>query len=211
MFKLIALFLWGLFCVGQADARPVSYPGGTTLMQNNSDEYSNLHVHYSPSIRYSIGYRAEFARGSDNQFHGLQFNYLAKRWNQPSAQANLYFKTALGQKKEEKNQLELVTDEVLYLGVAVDWENRRFFSSYSNRFQFSQSGIESRSHSARLGLTPYIGDYGELHTWLMLQVDKNPDEEWVTTPLVRFFKSVYLLELGWSSEHTPLVNFIVRF
>ena len=44
------------------NARPISYPGGWTLMQANDYSKHNFHLHYSPSIDYSIGYRAEYWR-----------------------------------------------------------------------------------------------------------------------------------------------------
>ena len=64
-------------------ARPVSYPGGWTLMQMNDADASTLHVHYSPTARYSVGYKAEYWNDKDWQFHGAQLNYLLKRWNKP--------------------------------------------------------------------------------------------------------------------------------
>ena len=67
--------------------------------------------------------------------------------------------------------------------------------------------------SARVGIAPYIGDYGDLHTWLMLQVDHVPesDEQITVTPLVRLFKDVHLLEAGMSNQGDVLFNYILRF
>ena len=69
-------------------------------------------------------------------------------------------------------------------------------------------------HSARVGVAPYIGDFGDLHTWFMLQVDNQPDmdEPLRTTPLVRFFYNVQLIEIGYTVETEEILfNWIVRF
>ena len=47
-------------------------------MQANDFSKHSFHLHYSPSIDYSIGYRAEYWREKEWQFHGLQLNYLIK-------------------------------------------------------------------------------------------------------------------------------------
>ena len=48
-----------IFIFFEVYARPVSYPGGVTLMQINDGYFSNLHLHYSPSIKYSVGLKIE--------------------------------------------------------------------------------------------------------------------------------------------------------
>jgi hypothetical protein len=48
----------------------------------------------------------------------------------------------------------------------------------------------------------------------MLQVDNHPegDEPITTTPLVRFFKGVQMVELGYTLETEELLaNWIIRF
>ena len=68
--------------------------------------------------------------------------------------------------------------------------------------------------AARVGYAPYEGDTGDLHTWLMIEVDHRPenDEPVGVTPLVRFFKDAALFEIGWSvTDNQPLANFTYRF
>jgi hypothetical protein len=68
--------------------------------------------------------------------------------------------------------------------------------------------------AVRAGFAPYEGDSGELHTWLMLEIDHRPeDQDAVTaTPLVRFFKGPMLVELGYNlNVNQPLFNFTYRF
>ena len=69
-------------------------------------------------------------------------------------------------------------------------------------------------HAARVGWAPYEGDTGDLHTWLMVEVDRREhlEEATTVTPLIRFFKGQALLEVGYNlSDSKPLLNFTYRF
>ena len=66
----------------------------------------------------------------------------------------------------------------------------------------------------KVGVAPYVANYGNLHTWLVLQLTHTPEfegDEAGTTPLVRFFKGAHLAEFGVSSNKRILFNFIARF
>lgn len=193
-----------------AEARPVSYPGGWTVMQMNNGDSSSLHAHYSPTASDSIGFYAERNWAEDVQFTGLQYNRLLKRWNGPSSQANTYLKLGVGQADPFGQESPELSG---FAAFAADWETRRWFASYEARAT-DYAGNQSVRHSARAGVAPYIGDFGDLHTWLMLQVDNYPeaDEPVTTTPLVRFFKGVQMVELGYTLETEELLaNWIIRF
>ena len=194
-------------------ARPVSYPGGWTLMQMNDVMSHSLHLHYSPTARYSLGYKGEYFREDDWQFHGAQLNYLLTRFNQPKAQANIYLKSAMGVAYSDKGVFENKTHAAGFAGIAADWENRRFFSSYENRGIYAGDISKQFSQKARIGIAPYVGDYGDVHTWLMLQVDHVPsaEDELTITPLVRFFKGADLMEAGVNNNGKILFNYVHRF
>ena len=195
----------------EAEARPVSYPGGWTAMQMNNGDASTLHVHYSPTFKDSIGLYSERNWGEDWHFTGVQYNRLVKRWNTPNSQANLYFKAAAGQADPFGDGADVKAAG--FVGVSADWETRRWFASYEAR-GYDLGFTQDARQSARVGIAPYIGDYGDLHTWLMLQVDNQPEADTPTTltPLVRFFYDVQLLEIGYTPESEELMlNWIVRF
>lgn len=195
---------------GHADARPVSYPGGWTWMQLNNGDFSAIHAHYSPTFRDSIGLYSERNWGEDWHFTGLQYNRLVKRWNETGSQANVYLKGGVGQADPFGDAgAELAG----FIGVSADWETRRWFTSYEAR-AYDLGFNQSARQSARIGVAPYIGDYGDLHTWLMVQVDNQPESETPTTltPLVRFFYDVQMLEFGYTPETERFTaNWIVRF
>ena len=199
-----------LIGVPSSDARPVSYPGGWTLMQMNNGDYASLHWHYSPTFQDSIGIYSERNWSEDWHFTGVQYNRLVNRWNEQNAQANLYFQAWLGQADPFGDESPELAG---FVGVSADWETRRWFTSYEAR-GYDLTFDQSVRHRARIGVAPYIGDYGDLHTWLMLQVDNNPESDTPTTltPLVRFFYDVQLLEFGYTPETDRfMANWIVRF
>jgi hypothetical protein len=202
-----------LFSAEASNARPVSYPGGWTVMQMNDGDANSLHVHLSPTKEYSIGYKAQYWRDEEWQFHGLQLNYLVKRWNGPGSQANLYAKAAAGIAYSDFGAFDGKVEEAGMVSMAADWETRRWFTSYENHLMHAGDIHREFSHKARVGVAPYIGDYGDLHTWLMLQVKHSPEEKdpYTITPIVRLFKGVNLVEAGVSEDGDVMFNWIVRF
>ena len=82
------IFFFFIFIFSSFKHRSTSFlPGGVTLMQMNDNDFSNLHLHYSPKINYSIGLKIENNRIDKWTFAGIQYNNLLKRINKKS-QAN---------------------------------------------------------------------------------------------------------------------------
>lgn len=191
-------------------ARPISYAGGKTIMQMNGPIKNSLHIHYSPTHKYSVGYRVEYYRKNQIALNGIQLNNLVKRWNLPAAQGNIYLKSSFGNANNSGNN-ELYG----FSGIAADFETRKYFISYENRYYKSDGNVISQfEQNARIGLAPYVASYGNLHSWLMLQVTHIPEfdqDEVIATPLIRLFKGSYLGEFGISSNQRILFNFIARF
>jgi len=197
----------------QALSRPVSYPGGWTVMQKNDKNVHSVHLHYSPTARYSVGYRTEYWRDEGWQFQGVQFNYLVKRHNAQDSQANFYLKGGLGIAYDNFGLPNEEIEPASFIDIAVDWETRRYFTSYENRLYYAADIDRFFRQKARAGIAPYLGDYGDFHTWLMLQTDHIASEgnEVTFTPFVRIFKNEYMGEVGISNKGEVLFNLIIRF
>lgn len=204
----VALGCFGALLPDISHARPVSYPGGWTVMEMLDKDEASLHIHYSPTATYSVGGKAIHFRESDMKMGAIQVNNLVKRWNMPAAQANIYIKSALGVADLDGSQ-----SLSGFTGVSMDIEDRRFFASYENRFLSAGRFDKSFKESVRLGVAPYVAEYGALHTWAMVQVDHTPGEENMldVKPLLRFFKGPSLLEVGSSLNGGMTVNFVQRF
>lgn len=193
-----------------AEARPVSYAGGWTVMQDNNGMYSSLLVHYSPTATDSIGVIGERNWNMDATFTGVQYTRLVNRWNAKESQGNLYLKLGAGVADPFDDRGQRGAG---FAGLSADWETRRVFVSYDVRAR--DYGIDkSVSHAARIGVAPYVAEFGKLHTWAMLQVENHPEAEnpVQVTPLLRFFSGPVLMEAGYTLEEDRfLLNWIYRF
>jgi hypothetical protein len=189
-------------------ARPVSYAESWTLIQLNDEIENTIYVHYSPEADYSIGPRIDFMREGKGNLYTVEYNRLLKRWNMPEAQANFYLLTAAGLAHQSNK-----TRGAVWGGIELDYETQRIYMAYENRLLYADTIEKAIFQRARLGFAPYVGDFCDLHTWLMIQVDYHPSlsSTWVWTPMVRFFKGNKMVEIGYSSNKKLMFNWIVRF
>ncbi|MDA9231038.1 hypothetical protein N9O56_00510 [Rickettsiales bacterium] len=212
--KLLFIILLSLIyyqsLISISSARPISYGGGWTLMQKNNHNKNSIHLHYSPSYKYSIGYKSEYLRENNISLNSLQLNNLIKRWNLPAAQGNLYLKSNIGNAAKSKNN-EIYSA----LGLATDFETRRYFISYQNNYYKSDGDVISIfQQNIQFGIAPYVANYNNIHSWVMIRIDHEPDSDdnkIIKTGLIRLFKGVNLLELGITSNKKLLFNLIKRF
>lgn len=202
-----------LFAPEAALARPVSYKGGWVIQgKADIDSYWGL-VHYTPERWFSVGSRTEVFKDGW-MFTGSQLNVLAKRWNHEKWQANVYIKSGAGL-AATTSRGDNKTDAVAFTGLAADWEDRRLFLGYTNRFMYA-GGIESFfNQKIRVGVAPYIGDYGDIHTWLMVdvryQIMREKKNRFDVTPLVRFFKGPIMAEAGASVKGDVYFSWTMLF
>ncbi len=178
-------------------------------MQFNNFEVSRLHVHHSRDAFNSLGVILEDNHEEDSIYAALQWNRLLKRRNTRYSQANLYFKTHLGVLQTGDTEALAGT-----IGISADWETRRYFTGYEARFRVADNlPDDDFIHHARVGIAPYVAEYGNWHTWLMLQLNHYPDneDELVLTPIVRLFRGNFLVEIGFSENEDIMFNWVVRY
>ncbi len=191
-----------------AFARPVSYPDGWMYMtMNDHAERSNM-LSYSPSAWYAVGVRSDYMIEDKNWVHTATYNRLLKRWNASDSQGNIFLQTGLGVAQHADE-----IDPAAALGIEADWETRRIYFAYENRYLYAGDINKSYTHKARVGVAPYVGNYDDIHTWLMVQVDHHPEEEdnIVVTPFVRLFTQEVLGELGISNKGDVMFNATLQF
>ena len=94
----VQLLLLLFFAVGSAavSARPVSYVGGWTFIEESNRQSTAALIHYTPSPSWSLGLRNEWVRDADYAITSLQPTYLLKRWFGQKYQANVYLQGGLG-------------------------------------------------------------------------------------------------------------------
>jgi hypothetical protein len=196
-----------------ASAKPISYTGGWSVMQMNDADTHALHAYYAPSSTLSLGYTGEYALEKDFQLHALGLNHRLHRWNNPDSQGNLYLQWGGGVAIRHGESAHGRTEPGGYAGILADWEDRRYFLGYENRLLEAGDIDRGFRQQVRLGIAPYVADYGSLHTWLMLQVEHQSDSESPVrlTPLVRLFQGTTMVEAGIRSDGTALLNFNFTF
>ncbi|MCD6035981.1 MAG: hypothetical protein K0R63_1722 [Rickettsiales bacterium] len=194
-------------------ARPVSYAGGWMAMQMNDGDGHSLLLNYSPTAKYSVGYKGEYWNEKEWQFHGVGLNNLLYRWNNPDSQGNLYLSSGAGVAYSDFGTYDGKAQAAGFTGIIADWEDRRFFVSYENRLTYAGDIDQSFTERGRLGIAPYVAEYGALHTWFMVQFDHKPGMEdvFTVTPLVRLFKGSALVEVGVSDQKDVLLNVTYGF
>lgn len=206
------LWILMLVTITPAKARPVSYPGGWTVIQENDWESSRALIHYSPSATHSFGITGENFNQSDRYQVGGQWNHLLIRKNTSNSQFNCYVKSQVGAAFQGHLKKPYAA-----MGMSTDWETRRYFVSYAATFKHADK-IDNGSFSqkGRLGIAPYVASYDSLHLWFMIQLDHNPEavknrHRLFITPLFRLFKGNYLVEIGLNTNGDVLANCIIRF
>ena len=191
-----------------SDARPISYPDGWSAMTMNDGDTNSINLQYSPTATYSIGYTGEYARADDTQLHVLQINNLIKRWNNLDSQGNFYLESGVGAMEDNGD-----VSPAAFTGITTDWEDRRLLVSYRNRISVGDNVTEDFIQWGRVGIAPYIGDYGDVHTWTMIEIRHSPEHDTplTVTPFVRLFKDTNMVEMGISNKGKITFNFMKQF
>ena len=172
-----------------------------------------MHTHYSFTAQTSLGYKFEYWRKNQFSLNLVQMNNLIKRWNKPDSQANFYLKSGLGNAYSDKGRFNSKKSIAGFTGVSADWENQRYFIQYNNRFTYAGEIDKFYTQYLHFGITPYIGNYGDIHTWIMMKIDHTPKykKNFTFTPHLRFFKNVHLLELGADLSGKVMFNYVFRY
>ena len=190
-----------LLMLSQLEARPISYSGGSTLMMISNQMQDSAYYHYSPTYKFSIGIQKVKDKYFNSSYSYLRFTYLLNRKNTKDSQRNLYFQSGISSDGMDN----------YFYGTHGDWETRRLFSG----FGYKKTETKRQDYFEQyfqVGIAPYIGEYGDLHTWLMLKSKKNElIDNWDTYPVLKMFKGNALMEIGYSDSSKWDVHLMYRF
>jgi hypothetical protein len=192
------------FCCGLADAKPIAFAGGTTVMgEYGAGTMTEVQAFYAPSYRYSFG-GGHLSLQSDlddssRDITYLRLNFLPKRWNMEAAQANTFVWASAG----SADVSEGGNDEFAWnVGGQVDYESRRVYASLRSDLHES-TAYSHRIDTLQLGLAPYEHDYDTLAVWFVVQArrytgDIQDGTEWAG--LLRLFRRNAWLEAGVTQD-----------
>lgn len=192
-----------------AEGKPLSYVGGTMVMQENDETGYTLSIDYTLDPHFALGlYSKGEIGGDDFSMAGPQLNMLLKRWNLPNGQGNIFSMTGAGVARQG-----IDNQTAAWAGLLADYESRRVFFSYEPRLMYAGNIEKSFWQRTYAGFAPYLADYEQLNTWLLIRADHHPakKDHFVVTPVIRFFYKTIWLEAGYSSNNHVMVNWTVQF
>ena len=161
----------------------------------------SLYYHYSPSYKYSIGIERLKDKFFNTNYSYARFTYLLNRKNTDNSQRNLYFQSGLSSKGMED----------YFYGIHGDWETRRWFVGFGLK-EVVTSKLDYNDQYFQAGFAPYLGEYGDFHTWIMLKTKKNSlNNKRSTYPVLKFFKGNVLMEFGYNDKTEFDVHLMYRF
>ena len=197
----LSIILFFFLVSNSSESRPISYSGGSTLMAFSDNMKNSIYYHFSPSHKYSLGIETIEDKFFGNNYSYFRFTYLLNRKNTPNSQRNLYFQSGVSSKGFDN----------FFYGIHGDWETRRLFFGF-NLKQVENEKKDYYDQSYQLGFAPYLGNYGDLHTWVMLKTKRNSlRSEWSTYPVLKFFKGNMLMEFGYNDKTEWDLHLMYRF
>mgnify|MGYP001198543914 CR=1 FL=1 len=137
-----------------------------------------------------------------------QFDALFYRWNMDDAQANIYGYAGFGGSRFLQD-----TSWAAISGIEADAESRRLYVSGKFQTFFFKDNDRVYQSQFRIGAAPYLAQFNELSSWLILSVQHEPQltREWIVTPMLRMFYKNVLWEIGSSFKGDWMINGMVHF
>jgi len=198
-----------------AQSKPIAFAHGTTVMaEYGAGTMTEAQVFYAPKYFLSVGGGyLELTSDLDGRRREIAYaraNYLVRRWNLESAQANVFAWGGAGQAySSETNTHEFVWNA----GAQVDYETRRVYASLKTDLHRADA-FSHRIDTLQLGVAPYEHDFDTLATWFVIQGRRYTGgiydgTEWAA--LVRLFKRGAWIEAGVTADGKLQAMAMVNF
>ena len=150
-----------------AAAKPIAFARGSTLMaEYGGGSMIETQAFYAPKYFYSVGVSAlRFEAGESWRTQTqLRVSYLAKRWNAPKSQANVFVYAGIGSAHSSARQSGFASS----VGVQADYETRWIYGSVRSDLN-AGLGERIRVDTVQLGAAPYAHGYKSVATFFVLQ------------------------------------------
>ncbi|HEX5124772.1 MAG TPA: hypothetical protein VFV97_16130 [Rhodanobacteraceae bacterium] len=196
-------------------AKPIAFANGTTVMaEYGAGTMIEAQAFYAPTYWLSAGGgHVRFDSDITDRTRDITYlraNVLARRWNLPSAQANIFVWGGLGSATGSTFEGSRLARNV---GAQADYETRRIYASMKSDLWESPE-FSQRVDTMQLGFAPYPHDYSTLATWFVVQARDYTGQirhgvEWAA--LVRLFKGGAWVEAGLTADGKPQVMAMFNF
>lgn len=196
-------------------AKPIAFAKGTTVMaEHGAGTMNEAQLFYAPKYWYSLGGGWLELQSEDGQKQRhiayVRGNLLAKRWNLPGAQANIFVWGGVGHATGNDFSGSTLARNV---GFQADFETRRVYSSLRSDLQESDE-FSHRIDTVQLGWSPYAHDYNTLATWVVVQGRQYTGDLYKgteTAVLIRLFKGRTWVEFGATTDGKLQAMAMVNF
>lgn len=183
-------------------AAPMAYKNGTMFMSNHSNDETELSANYAFTARDALGFALARQTSESTQKRTTQhltYTRLAKRWNLPDAQANIWLYGNLNQIRGDGLSGSVTAWEP---GFQADYETTRVYAATSWHSQRAAGTadqlIRHNQFSVSGGFSFYKAEYDEVQPWLIIKA--NRESGWLRersiTPMIRLIHKAYFLEIG---------------
>ncbi|MET0377714.1 MAG: hypothetical protein ABW049_01890 [Spongiibacteraceae bacterium] len=185
--------------------------------------WREVFINYALTSRDAIGVSQTYMRADDDSksrdLAELTYTRLLRRWNQPRAQANLWFVGGVGAMRlsDHDNLRERLRDNgkeraAISPGLQADYETTRIYLSAMHRL-YRASGINHDYSAARAGFSFFEAEYEQTQPWLIVEARsmRELSDQIEVTPMLRLINKNYFVEAGVNNFSQPRLNFMFIF
>jgi hypothetical protein len=194
-------------------AGPMGFKESTMSMGDFSPNWREAFVNYALTSKDAIGSEAVAMRSDDKRLTrtaiGVTYTHLAKRWNMPESQANVWL---LGGVSTLTGNDFLGTRTMLSPGIQLDFETTRVYLAATARL-YRANDLNHDYVSGRAGFSFFNVDYDEVQPWFIVEARrmKGLSDKTEITPMLRLIHNRYFVEAGVSTEKQARLNFMFIF
>ncbi len=171
-------------------------------------------LNYSPTFGHAIGVEHMRMSGKGEQattISGINYTGIIKRWNLPSAQANVWFNGSVGEASGHYDGFAYTPS------LQFDVESTRlYFLAKARMIRAPHMNYDTAAVQA--GFSFYETGFNETQPWFVMEVKtmRNNDPSVQVTPALRLINKNYFLEFGvtnpWQGEgFAPRLNAMFVF
>jgi hypothetical protein len=196
-----------------AQAGPMGFKDSWMAMGDFGPNWRESWVNYAVTPRDAFGAGAVWMRSDDRllkrEIAEANYTHLARRWNMPHAQANLWLLGGIG--SVTGNDFT-GSRTLLAPGVQYDYETTRIYLAGTARL-YRARGINHDYASVRAGFSFYEVDYDETQPWLIFEARRmrGLSDRTEVTPMLRLIHNRYFIEAGINNMKQARFNFMYIF
>ena len=199
--------------IGTVQAAPMGFKDSWMVMAENSASWQDISANYALTPRWAVGAGSTFMRSDDKAtsrtLTQATATHLAKRWNMPEAQANVWLLGGVGSVSgnDFSGSRTMVTP-----GFQLDYETTRIYSAMTARFNRAD-GLNHDMLSLRAGFSLYEADYDEPQPWFIVEARRmnGLSEATEVTPMLRIIHKRYFFEVGVNQKNEVRTNLMLNF